>query len=237
MTSRLFTIVSLLTTSTLLSTAAAAADSPSNVNPNSSKYKNDMPITITGTITSSTSDAFTLDYGNNNTIVIEMDDWDDYDEANLLNEGEKVTVFGDIDHDKFESRKIEAGSVYAHERNTYFFADDADEEDRRTSAYFLHPTKISQASELADGAWISATGIVKSIDDREFTLDYGKYSIDVDTDELAYNPFSGESPRNNAIKVGDKVYVSGTFDESLFDSDEIEADYLVTLMTKSSRAK
>jgi len=64
-----------------------------------------------------------------------MDDWDWFDEASRLNAGEKVTVYGRIDDGLYETRTIEADSVYVYERNTYYYANDADEE----SYYYTYP--------------------------------------------------------------------------------------------------
>ncbi|MGM0425831.1 MAG: hypothetical protein ACQEQ7_01185 [Thermodesulfobacteriota bacterium] len=72
-------------------------------------------------------DSFTLDYGEG-TVLVEMDDWDWYDEEGTVLEGDKVTVYGKIDDDLYEATSIEASSVYVENLGTYFYASSADEE-------------------------------------------------------------------------------------------------------------
>ena len=86
-------------------------------------------ISISGTVEDvPTGDTFVLDYGEW-TITVEMDDWDNDADAFKLVEGDKVTVYGWIDDDTFETRTIEASSVYVENLGTYFYASGADEED------------------------------------------------------------------------------------------------------------
>jgi hypothetical protein len=57
-----------------------------------------------------------------------MDDWDWYAEGKNLIDGDKVTVYGRIDDDFFETTSIEASSVYVESLGSYFYASAADEE-------------------------------------------------------------------------------------------------------------
>lgn len=210
--------------------AAQAADSTtkaplSEVNPMSSQYKNNSPIIVTGTIVKIKDDAFELRYAPDASIIVEMDDWDSYDETSAFKEGEKVAVFGNIDQDLFESRKIEANSVYVYSRNMYYFANDADEEDYRATRYFTSG-KVN-LKDIPDKAWVNLDGMVKEIDGREFTLSLGTQTIIIDTNKMSYNPLDDEGYQK--IVVGDVVHVSGDMDKGFFEGKEIKADQIVTL--------
>lgn len=58
-----------------------------------------------------------------------MRQWDWCQEGYRLLDGGEVTVYGRVDDDMFESKSIEAGSVYVKDLNTYFHANSTDEED------------------------------------------------------------------------------------------------------------
>ncbi|WP_299381096.1 hypothetical protein [uncultured Kiloniella sp.] len=193
--------------------------------PYSDAYQNESAISITGTVTKAYPEAFELRYGKQGSITIEMDDWDWYDEARAIKVGEKVTVYGDIDQDLYEARKIEADSIYAHSRNTYYFANDADEEDYYSTYYFTPRT--SNLDDIPDDALVNIRGTVQKVDGRDFVLGVGENSITIDTDDMSYNPLDDKGYQR--IKKGDTVYVSGEMDKDFFDENEIEADHVVTL--------
>jgi uncharacterized protein YdeI (BOF family) len=81
----------------------------------------DTWISISGTVDTVRPDSFTLDYGKG-VITVEMDDGDRDADAYKLLKGDKATVNGKIDDDLFETRSIEAGSVYVESLDTYFYA-------------------------------------------------------------------------------------------------------------------
>ncbi|HSO22154.1 MAG TPA: hypothetical protein VLT81_04555, partial [Chondromyces sp.] len=81
----------------------------------------DSWISLSGTVKAVTADAFTLDYGKG-MITVEMDDGDRDADGYKLIEGDKVTVNGVIDDGLFETRTIEASSVYVEKLDTYFYA-------------------------------------------------------------------------------------------------------------------
>jgi len=182
-------------------------------------------ISITGEVASVGEGAFMLDYGEG-VVTVEMDDWDWYDEASRLVSGEQVTVYGAIDDDLFEVTSIEANSVYVFDRNTYFYANDADEED---AYYVAYPFPVT----VADGGWVSVSGSVKSINGREFIVDTGLYEIQVDTDTLAYNPLDDFGYQQ--IDQGDVVTVSGELDEGFFERREILASSITTGVRDETR--
>lgn len=175
-------------------------------------------ITLTGKVASVASDSFRLDYGNED-IVVEMDDYDWFNE-NAIKTGESVTVTGRMDNDFFESRKVEASSVYVDSRNEHFFASAADEEEAVFTA-IIH-------DHLQDEEWVSLTGEVTRVDGQDITVDAGIHEYDIDANGLSYNPFDREGEER--IEVGERVAVYGQMDDAdLFDDREIEASSIVTL--------
>lgn len=175
-------------------------------------------LTLTGKVASVSGDRFTLDYGEND-IVVEMDDYDWFNE-NAVARGDKVTVTGRMDKDFHEARKIEASSVYVDSLNEYFYANAADEEEG------LYVQVLNDT--LQDEDWVSLTGTVKRIDGENLVLDTGAYEYDIDANGLAYNPFDASGEER--IEVGERLVVFGRMDDAdLFDDREIEASSITTL--------
>lgn len=175
-------------------------------------------LTLTGKVSSVAGDQFTLDYGRDD-IVVEMDDYDWYNE-NALVVGDSVTVSGRMDKDFFDTRSIEARSVYVDSLNEYFYASAADEE-QGIHLPLLH-------DHLQDDEWVSLTGEVASINGEDIVLDTGAHEYDVDAGGLAYNPFDADGTER--IQVGERVVVFGQMDDAdLFDDREIEATTITTL--------
>lgn len=182
-------------------------------------------ISLSGTVASADDETFMLDYGEG-LITVEMDDWDWFGEASLIGAGETVTVYGRIDDSFYELRTIEADSVYVAGRNTYYYASADDEE-----GDFHYRTTYSYNPALAaDGSWITTTGVVKSKDGREFTLDTGLIDIKVDTDDMLYNPLDDIGYQQ--IDVGSSVSVYGRIDDDLFERREIVAETITSFTTE-----
>ena len=211
-----------------LGLVAFSSSSAISANPYNLKYQDKDWITVTGDVTSVHDEAFTLNFGEG-LITVEMDDWDWYDEANLLKAGEKVTVYGRIDNGWYEAKKIEAGSVYAHDRATYYYANDGDEEgDYIYSSYY-----VSYPTTVPDGTWMTASGEVTDINGRELTLDTGAFKISVDTIGMAYNPLDNKGYQQ--IDEGDRIYVSGRVDKSVFDENELAASAITILVEDKTK--
>jgi uncharacterized protein YdeI (BOF family) len=175
----------------------------------------DSWISLSGTVTAVTPDAFTLDYGKG-MITVEMDDGDRDADAYKLIEGDKVTVNGIIDDDLFETRTIEASSVYVEKLDTYFYASAADEED--TFVTYWSPVVVSRTV---------VQGTVTEVNDEEFVLNTGARTVTVEVEEMPYNPLDDEGYQK--VDVGDRVSVTGTMDYDLFEGRELVADSLVIL--------
>lgn len=205
------TLVIFLTcfTAGLINSGFALAEDPAN-------KADDTWISVSGTVVDPRPDSFSLDYGKG-VIKVEMDDWDWYREGSALIDGDEVTVYGLVDADLFEAKKIEANSVYVKGLNTYFYANDADEED---AAYTVVSTPVVVS-------WMDITGRVTEIDGREFTFDIGKRNIKIDTSTMPYNPMDDKGYQK--IKKGDYLKVSGKMNYDLFEKNELMADSIITL--------
>ncbi|WP_286829894.1 MULTISPECIES: NirD/YgiW/YdeI family stress tolerance protein [Kordiimonas] len=178
-------------------------------------------IVLSGNVVSQVGDSFMLDFGDG-LITVEMDDWDWHNEAARINPGETVTVRGEIDKDLYETKTIEASSVYVVDRATYYYASDTDEEDSAYWNYGFYDPK-----DAPEGTWFGLTGTVEKVKGTEFKLDTGLHQIMVETAHLAYNPLDDTGFQQ--VDVGDRVYVSGPLDKAFFDEAEVEATSVITL--------
>lgn len=93
-------------------------------------------------------------------------------------------------------------------------------------------TNIRTSSKLnqEDGSWINTTGKIVSIDDDEITLQTSYGDIDVDMDEMGYNPNDDDGYKQ--LKVGQRVLVTGVMDNGLFEEREIVARNVVRLSSR-----
>src|SRR6056297_1328210 len=123
----------------------------------------DTWISVDGTILSVSADSFELDYGEG-MITVEMDDGDRDADGYKLDVGEKVRVSGMVDDDLFETRTIEASSVYVEEEGTHFFASAVDEED----TFVTYTTPVVVSDTVIQGTVTSVDA-----DDEEFVLSTG----------------------------------------------------------------
>lgn len=190
--------------------APALAQSPATLGDNT-------PIALNGTIVSAGPNSFMLDYGDG-LVTVEMDDFDGWSEASPLLEGDRVTVYGDVDNDLFQAARIEASSVYVKGLNTTFFANDADEED--LAAFYVVTPALNN---------VNVTGLVKQIDPAagRIQLDTGQAMVTVETDELGYNPLDRYGYQR--VALGDRLFVSGEVDRAFFQGRVLDAETIVTL--------
>jgi hypothetical protein len=182
-------------------------------------------ISISGTIASPEDDSFVLDYGKG-VVTVEMDDWDSYGEARALMDGDEVTVYGRVDNGLYERTTIEANSVYVKNLNTYFYANDADEE---SDAYLMWQAPTPLVITAATTVRGKVSGVTPGM--RTFTIDTGARLITVDTWELSYNPL--DEIGYQKVEKGDIVLVSGHLDTGFFEERQLEADSVITLEKNS----
>lgn len=179
-------------------------------------------VSVYGEVTSVTPDTFELKYDSGK-ITVEFDDWDNDADAYKLVTGDKVTVTGKIDDDLFETRKIEASSAYVHSINTYYYASAADEEDFTVYTSVVPPV---------DGMHTVIQGTVTSIPESdEFRIMAGTRIVNVEVDEMSYNPLDDEGYQK--IEVGDRVSVAGKFDKDFLEGLELVASSIITLSDNS----
>jgi uncharacterized protein YdeI (BOF family) len=202
--------------------AGCAGSSPYGDDTTGNPYTkaNDSWVSLTGTVANSGAERFLLDYGSG-AITVEMDDWDSYDDTARLRDGERVTVYGFIDSDFYQSRSIEAQSVYVFERNTYYFASGDDEEDlwyTYHGGYFM---------DVPEGSWVTVAGTVTDVSGGEFKVKTAGGDIMVDVDRMSYNPLDEDGYQR--IDVGDRVTVTGTIDDEFFEGKEIKARTITTM--------
>lgn len=173
-------------------------------------------MSLSGTVEAVSGEDFVLDYGKND-ITVEMDDYDWYDE-NALIVGDEVTVTGRMDNDFLHSRRIEASSVYVDSIHTRFYASAADEED------FLPAVD----GAIVGNGGVTVTGTIEAIVGDEMTVDAAFFDYKVDAGSLYYNPFDDDGLQH--LEVGDRVSVTGQFDDSdFFDRPEIDATAITEL--------
>ncbi len=176
-------------------------------------------ISISGTAVDTKPASFTLDYGDG-LITVEMDGWDWYNKEFRVIEGDKVTVYGRIDDDLYETTTIEASSVYDENLNKYFYTNSADEEYDDDYDYWIVATEIVPGETIVRGA-------VTSVNGREFTLDTGPRRLTVDTSAMIYNPM--DDMGYTRVDKGDYVSVSGDMDVDFWEGRELMADTIVVL--------
>jgi len=183
--------------------------------------KNNSWISLEGKVTAAGPNGFKLDYGKGN-IMVKMDGHDWYPEGYLVLKGDSVRVYGVVDADPLETRSVEAGSVWVKGLNTYFSANNDDEED--FIAYMTYNTVYPTTG---------LTGKITKVKDKEFMLQTADRTLQIDVKGLADNPLDKKGYQQ--LKKGDKVWVSGAFDKGYFERNEIVADSIITLKKKSAQ--
>lgn len=221
----------LLTTTALGLTAAVLALGAAKAADEMTKEKASYeagPITITGSVIDTDMDGFDIKYGVDQQMSVQTDEWNWSDKSEMIQLGEKVTVYGDLDENLFDQKQVEAGGIYVHDRNTYYFSDT-----KHASSYTQNLIN-SALDEVPDDAYVSVKGEITEINGEEFILSMGPKTITIDTDDMAYNPLDKEGVQR--LNVGDIVLVSGEMDNGFFESLEIEANHIVTLQDTSKES-
>lgn len=181
-------------------------------------------LTLSGRVASVSPDSFQLDYGSGQ-VLVEMDDWDWFQEGRTLKAGDQVTVSGRVDRDLLEAKKIEASTVYVQNLGTHFFANGSDEEDFLVTTVYL-PTQAAMPA---------AVGQVTAIEGRELVLGTPDGAIRVDTAGMADNPMDTVGARQ--VKIGDRVQVWGPLDLDATERPEIAAQGVVVLSSDRSKTQ
>lgn len=176
-------------------------------------------IVLSGTVASAEApDSFVLDYGED-TVRVELDNWNWAEQPGQVAEGDKVKVYGKVDQDTYETATIEADSVYVENLGIHFHGSPGDEE--ALSGADLEPQPPVTTGE------VSFTGRVESIDNRMFTIDTGSRELTVDTSAMGYDPLKRPGLRNRSVQVEDLVTVSGTLTSGVFELRNLKADSVI----------
>lgn len=181
----------------------------------------DTWISVSGTVASVSPDMFLLNY-DSGTIRVEMDDDDREADAYKLMPGDTVTVNGVIDDDFLDVRSIEARSVYVANVGTTFFAGATSKD----AWWGYVPSSAHSNSTVLEGT-------VTDVGDDEFMLDLGMTRLEVEVDEMTYNPLDDEGFQR--IRVGDRVRTTGQSDYDLFEGRVFDASSVVILRKARSR--
>jgi uncharacterized protein (TIGR00156 family) len=203
-------------------TATPVVTSSTAVNSDVKTAADNAPVMLTGTVKSINDDEFVLSYGSGE-ITVEMDDWRwDGDNAEALRIGERVTVTGNIDDDLFEGREIEANNIYVNSDNVYYY---------RENAGVAPMGAYGDMSAMADGTFVTMSGRVTEVDGKELTLvNKSNMPMQVDLGQLSYNPMDGDGVQQ--IREGDNIQVYGEIDEDFFETKEIVASRVVSMMAR-----
>jgi hypothetical protein len=173
-------------------------------------------MSIRGTVIATSPDAFHLDYGGG-VVTVEMADYDFYRHARGMMDSDQVEVFGVVDDDVFESKTIEASSVYVESLGTHFYPSRGDEADFSTWT----------ASSPIEPGRVIVTGTVSEIIGREFIVGTGARWVRVDTASMSQDPLDDSGYLK--VDVGDIVKVVGDIEPSLFDERELAAERIIEL--------
>lgn len=204
----------ILIAATSLAFASYAQDSVSDAPPASE-------ISLSGKVAAIEQDSFMLDYGAGR-VRVDLKDGLDWFPAGTpgLTIGEPVTVNGKIDDDMFDTREIEANSIYRQSNQTYLYSD-------ASNARFFPPTE----TRPTDLSWVNLSGTVKGVTGREFILDTGVREFRVTTDAMTENPVA-----RSRLRAGTRVSVSGVVNgDDIFDRQEIDATNVVVVAQPSRR--
>lgn len=172
---------------------------------------------LTGTVTSTESDSFELDYGKGR-VTVEMGHWNTLGEVFPVVGGDKVSVYGEADNGLHQSRRIEADSIYVDDLNSYFYASSADKDEFGEWMVDV---------DAAEGH-VTYTGTVTSIEPlaNTLTIDAGAMELTVDTSALADDPLHENALEQ--IDLGDRVRF-----EAVVDRDFIgDQDFLAKSVTR-----
>lgn len=200
---------------------ATAAEKPLKDEPDASW------ISLTGEVTETYDSGFRMDYGEG-VVTVEMDDWDWVEEGQALLSGDDVTVYGRVDNNLYAKRTIEADSVYVEGLDTYFQANDLDEEE-------FTPLAVTAPIDLDDDfSYLTIDGTAKRVNGREVVVDTGATDLQVDTSTLNYNPMDDTGYQK--VGKGDRIAVTGRLEDDFFDDLELEATALVTLAEDSGKS-
>ena len=171
------------------------------------QLKNGERIELSGTASKAKASTFLLDYGKGR-ILVELDDYDSYEEGFNIVDGDKVIVKGKIDADPGQSRSIEASQVYIPSLDLHIHASSTDEEDTKTKSF---------TQGLTNGTEVKLRGIIKNIQKKVITIQSSKGMVEVHLGPL-------KRQKRRTFYLGQAVDVTGVFKNRLIRKDMIFAE-------------
>ena len=130
-----------------------------------------------------------------------------------------------MDRNLYDTRSIEAATVYVPRLNEYIYADPADEEGDPSVVRQFAPG-IYFGPE--DGDWLTFSGRVTAVDGDEITVETASSTFLVDTSPVPGDLFP------TSVEVGDSVLVTGKMDAAgFFDEREVDANSVTKLNDRS----
>jgi hypothetical protein len=181
----------------------------------------DDRVAVTGTVGMRSEGRFQLDTGEGSIAVV-TDGWRNAGNGPVLELGDRVTVFGQVDDDLLARRTLAADAVYVFSRRALLHTRRSGED-----AGWAHAAPLAG---LPEGTRIQLTGSVGSIAGRAFVLETGDDDgrIRVQTGRMPYDPLDDLGPQR--LSTGDRVSVEGYLDDAdFFESHELHADSITTL--------
>ena len=139
--------------------------------------------------------------------MIELDDYDSYEEGYNVEKGDKVVVTGKIDADPGQERTIEASEVYIPAVDLRIEACSHDEEDHEVKV-FTH--------RLSNGAEVELRGVIQNIESGVCTIQSSKGLIEVRLNSL-------REQKRQTLVLGQAIKVSGVYKNRLLRNDLILA--------------
>ena len=176
------------------------------------QMKNGAEIRLAGEVTKAGAHSFKLDYGKGS-ILIEVDDYDSYEEGYNVEIGDQVVVWGKVDADPGETRTIEASEVYIPSVDLRIEVCADDEEDPRDRAI---------AQRLSNGTKVELQGVIKNIKSEVCTIQCSKGNLEIHLSSL------GKQQRKNLL-LGQAIKVSGVYKNRLLRNDMIVAHNMETV--------
>ncbi len=175
-------------------------------------------ISVSGTVVSTHSDSFRLDYGQG-IVTVSVDNWDWLRGGRELIANHRVMVFGRVDETVQNKRMLRAAGMYDEDLSTYY---DIARWDPETRGLW------TMTKPLAPG-YIEVAGRVARVSGRELVLSSG---MRVDTRKLGYDPVDDKGYPQ--IGLGDRIKVAGYLAKDILESPELVAAWLVELSGQES---
>lgn len=186
-------------------------------------------VAISGIIEDASDSGFRLNYGGG-TISVDMTGWPRYaghyrdperEDEPLFDLGDDVTVSGMVDNALYRARRLEALSVYVHDRDSFYTVAAP-----RNGDWSLRPMPASPLTD-ADPTTISLAGQVSAIAGDELSLDLGGSLVSVDTAPMSYDPLDDIGAQR--VRKGDWVQVSGRLRPSFFSDRRLGAQRITSV--------